>query len=68
MEHLAFVGWGMFGEAAVEEVKTRHQAGDLACSLENPSVGLALLAKQIDEKYDVLDLPYYFYDRDDEIS
>lgn len=68
MEHVAFVGWGMFGEAAVEEVKIRHQAGDLACSLESPIIGLEVLAKLIDEKYEVLDLSYYLYDPDDETN
>jgi hypothetical protein len=65
MDHLAFVGWGFFGEAAVEEVKARHRCGDLTCSLTSPVVGLAVLEKLIDPEYEVLDLSYYFYSPDD---
>ena len=64
MNRLAFVGWGLFGEAAVEEVKTRHRAGELTCSLSSPEVGLSVLAKLIDPDYEVLDLSYYHYNPD----
>lgn len=65
-EYLAFIGWGLFGEAAVDEVKERHRAGELTCSLNSPEVGLAVLDKLIDENYEVLDLSYYFYEPDED--
>ena len=66
MEHIAFVGWGLFGEAAVEEVKARHRIGDLACTLASPDVGLAVLKKLIDPSYQVINLSYYFYDPEED--
>lgn len=67
-EYIAFSGWGVFGQAALDEVKARHRAGDLRCSLNSPEVGEAVLAKIIDDTYEVLDLSYYFYDPNDEIE
>lgn len=67
-EYIAFSGWGLFGRAALDEVKTRHRAGDIRCSLSSPEVGKAVLEKLIDDKYEVLDLSYYFYDPNDGVE
>lgn len=65
-ENLAFAGWGLFGQAALEEVKARHRAGELTCSLSSPEVGAAVISKMIDNDYEVINLAYYFYDPSDE--
>lgn len=65
-EYIAFSGWGLFGQAALDEVMARHSAGDLSCSLSSPEVGKAVLEKIIDDKYVVLDLSNYFYDWSDQ--
>jgi hypothetical protein len=62
MDNIAFAGWGLFGQAALDEVKSRHRIGDLNCSLSSPSVGEAVLSKIIDVKYEAIDLSYYFSD------
>lgn len=67
-EYISFTGWGMFGQAALDEVKKRHSAGDLRCSLSSPEVGKAVLGKIIDETYDVLDLSCYFLDPNAEVE
>lgn len=67
-EYVAFSGWGLFGQAALDEVKRRHSAGDLRCSLSSPEVGKAVLGKIIDDTYDVIDLSYYFYDPNAEVE
>ncbi len=67
-DYIEFSGWGLFGQAALDEVKTRHSAGDLRCSLSSPDVGKAVLAKVIDDTYEVLDLSYYFYDPNEEVE
>lgn len=67
-EYIEFSGWGMFGQCALDEVKKRHSAGDLRCSLRSPEIGKAVLGQIIDDKYDVLDLSYYFYDPSAEVE
>lgn len=61
-QHIAFVGWGLFGEAFLEKLKSEYKSGNTDCSLTSPSLGLAVVSEIVDDNYQFIDLSYIDFD------
>jgi len=66
-ENLAFVGWGLFGEALFARLQEEYEAGNTACSATAPHLGLSVVSEIVDNTYEFVDLTYIdFGDEGDE--
>lgn len=64
-EYIAFVGWGLFGEAHLEKLKTAYQEGNISCPSTSPELGFSVISDIIDDSYEFIDLSYVDFDYDD---
>jgi len=61
-EHVAFVGWGLFGEALFSRLQAEYDAGNITCSINDPGLGLSVVADIVDDSYEFVDLSYLDFD------
>lgn len=65
-EHIAFVGWGLFGELHIEKLKEAYKNGDFVVPSTDPSLGFSVVAEIVDDDYQFIDMSYIeFPDEDD---
>lgn len=56
--HIAFSGWGLFGEALLEKLKAAYRAGNISYPSNSPDLGFAVIAEIVDDSYPFIDLSY----------
>jgi hypothetical protein len=64
-EYIAFVGWGLFGDAHLEKLKTTYQEGNISCPSTSPELGFSVISDIIDDSYEFIHLSYVDLDYDD---
>jgi hypothetical protein len=55
-KHIAFIGWGMFGEAYLEKLKETYRQGNESCSSTDPELGREVISEIVDENYEFFDV------------
>ncbi|MBD9513640.1 hypothetical protein [Pseudomonas sp. PDM22] len=67
---VAFVGWGLFGEAMLLKLKEEYRAGNTSCSMMDPEIGLSVVDSIVDRNYPFIELAWIKYkgDQDEEAS
>ena len=57
-QHIAFVGWGLFGDALLEKLKAAYREGNISCPSTSPELGFAVISEIVDDSYEFIDLSY----------
>lgn len=57
-ESLAFVGWGLFGEATFARLQKEYESGNTTCRATDPKLGFSVVSEIVDDSYQFVDLNY----------